>query len=184
MSRLGNKPVALPAGVDVSCQGGTIKVKGPKGEMTLPLKGSISVKVDGQAKVAQVVRSSNARQERAYHGLFRSLLAGMVTGVTQGYSKELQIVGTGYRAAMEGSVLVLNVGLSNPVRFQVPKGLNVTCPSQTQIIIAGVDKQLVGAFAAEVRLTHPPDPYHGKGLRYRDEVVRKLTGKTFGSTAT
>jgi len=184
MSRLGNKPVPIPAGVDVSIQSGAIKVKGPKGEMLLPLKGSISVKVDGQAKMAQVVRGGNARQERAFHGLYRSLLAGMITGVSQGYSKELDIVGTGYRAAMEGSVLVLNIGLSNPVRFQVPKGLTVTCPSQTQVVIAGVDKQLVGAFAAEVRLVHPPDPYHGKGLRYRDEAVRKLTGKTFGSTAT
>jgi large subunit ribosomal protein L6 len=184
MSRLGNKPVPIPAGVDVSCQGGVVKVKGPKGELTLPLKGSITVQVDGQTKAAQVVRASNARQERAYHGLFRSLLAGMVIGVTQGYTKELLIVGTGYRAAMEGSTLVLNVGLSNPVRFPVPKGLTVTCPSQTQIVFTGIDKQLVGAFAAEVRLVHTPDPYHGKGLRYRDEVVRKLTGKTFGSTAT
>jgi large subunit ribosomal protein L6 len=184
MSRLGNKPVPIPAGVEVSCQGGAVKVKGPKGEMSLPLKGSISVQVDGQTKMAQVVRSSNARQERAYHGLFRSLLAGMITGVAQGYNKELQIVGTGYRATMEGSTLVLVIGLSNPAKFPVPKGLTVTCPTQTQVIIAGVDKQMVGAFAAEVRLVHPPDPYHGKGLRYRDEVVRKLTGKTFGSTAT
>lgn len=184
MSRLGNKPVSIPAGVEVSSQGGMVKVKGPKGELTLPLKGGISVKVDAAAKVAQVTRGNNARQERAYHGLFRSLLAGMVEGVTKGYTKELDIVGTGYRAAMEGTTLVLNIGLSNPVRMPAPKGLTVTCPSQTQVVVTGIDKQLVGAYAAEVRLVHPPDPYHGKGLRYRGEVVRKLTGKTFGSTAT
>jgi large subunit ribosomal protein L6 len=184
MSRLGKKPVPIPAGVEVSCQGGILKVKGPKGELAIPVKGSIAVNVDAQAKAAQVVRSGNARQERAFHGLYRSLLAGMVTGVTRGYSKELDIVGTGYRAAMDGATLVLNIGLSNPVRIPVPPGLTVACPTQTQVVISGIDKQKVGALAAELRLIHPPDPYHGKGLRYRDEVVRKLTGKTFGSTAT
>ena len=184
MSRLGNKPVAIPPGVDVSFQDRRLKVKGPKGELALEVKGSIAVQVEGEPRMAKVVRSGAARQERAFHGLYRSLLAGMIAGVTRGYTKELDIVGTGFRAAIEGNELVMSLGLSHPVRLSVPAGLTVTCPTQTQIVISGIDKQLVGAFAAEVRLVHPPDPYHGKGLRYRGEVVRKLTGKTFGSTAT
>ena len=184
MSRLGNKPVPVPAGVEVSFQDRQLKVKGPKGELALEVKGSIAVKVEGEPPMAKVVRSGAARQERAFHGLYRSLLAGMIAGVTRGYTKELDIVGTGFRAATEGNELVMSLGLSHPVRLGIPAGLTVTCPSPTQVVIAGINKQLVGAFAAEVRQVHPPDPYHGKGLRYRGEAVRKLAGKTFGSTAT
>jgi large subunit ribosomal protein L6 len=184
MSRLGNKPVALPDGVEVSFQNRVLSVKGPKGDMSIPVKGTIDFKVESSPKQVRTLRASSERQERAFHGLYRSLLAGMVLGVTKGYTKELDIVGTGYRATVEGGVLVLQVGLSHPVKIAAPAGVTVTCPSQTQIVITGVDKQKVGKLAAEVRLVHPPDPYHGKGVRYRNEVVRKLAGKTFGSTAT
>jgi large subunit ribosomal protein L6 len=184
MSRLGNKPVSLPAGVDVSFQSRTLKVKGPKGELSIPVRGGIAFKVEPEAKQVRVTRGSDTRQERAFHGLYRSLLAGMVTGVVLGYTKELDIVGTGYRALVEGGVLVLSIGMSHPVRMPIPAGLTVTCSSPTQVVITGTDKQKVGAFAADARRKHPPDPYHGKGVRYRNEVVRKLAGKTFGSTAT
>lgn len=184
MSRLGNKPVALPDGVEVSFKDRVLRVKGPKGDMSIPVKGAIDFKLENEPKQVRILRSSTERQERAYHGLYRSLLAGMVVGVTKGYTRELDIVGTGYRAAVEGGVLVLQLGLSHPVRITPPAGVTVTCPSQTQVVITGADKQKVGKLAAEVRRVHPPDPYHGKGLRYRGEVVRKLAGKTFGSTAT
>jgi large subunit ribosomal protein L6 len=184
MSRLGKKPIAVPAGVEVSFSGGQLRVKGPKGEMTQELKGGISVEVKTEGKEAWVHRKGEAKQDRAFHGLYWSLLRNMVQGVSKGYTKELDIVGTGYRASVEGGALVMQVGFSHPVKMVIPEGLTVTCPSQTQVVVTGVDKQKVGNFAATARNWHPPDPYHQKGIRYRGEQVRKLTGKTFGSTAT
>jgi large subunit ribosomal protein L6 len=184
MSRLGRKPVEVPGGVEVSFAGRVLRVKGPKGELTQEVQGGVTVEVDAARKVALVKRSSDERQERAYHGLYRALLANMIAGVTKGYTKELDIVGTGYRASVEGGALVMAVGFSHPVRLPVPPGLTVTCPSQTQVTISGADRQKVGDFAAKARACHPPDPYHQKGIRYRAEQVRKLTGKTFGSTTT
>ncbi len=182
MSRLGKKPVVVPGGVEVSFAEGIMRVKGPKGELSQEVKGGISVAVDGEKKEAWVNRSGDDRQSKAFHGLYRALLGNMVDGVTKGYTKELDIVGTGYRASVEGGALVMQVGFSHPVRMEIPEGLNVTCPSQTQVVVNGIDKQQVGNFAAEARASHPPDPYHQKGIRYRGEYVRKLTGKTFGST--
>jgi large subunit ribosomal protein L6 len=184
MSRLGKKPVSVPDGVEVSFAEGLLRVKGPKGEMTQEVRGGVRVEVDAAKKEAWVHRSGEARQDRAYHGLYRALLGNMVEGVTKGYTKELDIVGTGYRASVEGGQLVMQVGYSHPVKLTIPEGLTVTCPSQTQVVVTGVDKQKVGNFAAMARASHPPDPYHQKGVRYRGEQVRKLTGKTFGSTAT
>jgi large subunit ribosomal protein L6 len=184
MSRLGKKPVGIPAGVEITFADGVMRVKGPKGELSQGLKGSISLEVDSEKKEAWVRRAGDTRQERAFHGLYRALLANMVEGVTKGYTKELDIVGTGYRASVEGDQLVMQVGFSQPARLSIPQGLTVTCPSQTQVVVSGIDKQKVGNFAAEARAVHPPDPYHQKGIRYRGEQVRKLTGKTFGSTAT
>lgn len=184
MSRLGNIPVSLPAGVEVAAGGGKVTVKGPKGTLARDLGGGISVEVDAQARLARVRRSSDERQEKALHGLYRSLLAGMVQGVTKGFHKDLDIVGVGYRAAVEGGELALHVGFSQPRRLAIPEGLTVACPAPTQVHVEGIDKQKVGEFAARVRKTRPPDPYQGKGIRYRDEAVRKLAGKTFGSTAT
>ncbi len=184
MSRIGKQPVSVPAGVDVSFADRVVRVKGPKGELSQELNGGITVEVDAQKKQALVRRVSDSSQQKAFHGLYRALLFNMVEGVTKGYSKNLDIVGTGYRATVEGGVLVMQIGFSHPVNMPIPEGLNVTCPSQTQIVVAGADKQKVGNFAAAARAWHPPDPYHQKGIRYRGEFVRKLTGKTFGSTAT
>ncbi|MHC4916091.1 MAG: 50S ribosomal protein L6 [Planctomycetota bacterium] len=183
MSRLGKKPVAIPDGVEVSYSEGTLRVKGPKGEMTQEVKGNLTVEVDAAAKQVWVRREGNASQQKAFHGLYWALLRNMVEGVSKGYTKELDIVGTGYRASIEGGALVMQIGFSHPVKMVIPEGLVVTCPSQTQVVVSGVDKQKVGNFAATARSWHPPDPYHQKGIRYRGEQVRKLTGKTFGSTA-
>jgi large subunit ribosomal protein L6 len=183
MSRLGKKPIVIPDGVDVSFADGVMRAKGPKGELSQGVRGPISVEVKAEAKEAWVKRSGNDKQSRAYHGLYRSLLANMIEGVSKGYTIELDIVGTGYRASIENGALVMQVGYSHPVVMKIPEGLNVTCPSQTQVVVQGADKQKVGNFAAEARASHPPDPYHQKGIRYRGEQVRKLTGKTFGSTA-
>lgn len=184
MSRLGKKPIALPSGVEVSFADDLIKVKGPKGAMSQEVRGGITVEVKAEEKQVWVHRKGDGRQSKAFHGLYWALLRNMVQGVSQGYLKDLDIVGTGYRAAMEGNVLVMQIGFSHSVRMPAPEGLTVTCPQPTQIQVSGADKQKVGAFAAEARSKHPPDPYHGKGIRYRGEVVRKLTGKSFGSTAT
>jgi len=183
MSRLGKKPVAVPDGVEIAFADDVMRVKGPKGELTQDVKGGITVEVDAEKKEAWVHRGADTRQARAFHGLYRALLSNMVEGVTKGYTKELDIVGTGYRASVEGGVLVMQVGFSHPVRMEIPEGLLVQCPSQTQVTVSGIDKQKVGNFAAEARASHPPDPYHQKGIRFRGEYVRKLTGKTFGSTA-
>jgi large subunit ribosomal protein L6 len=183
MSRLGKKPVVVPAGVEVAFDGGTMCVKGPKGEISQEVRGGISVEVDSQKREAWVRRGADDRQSRAYHGLYRALLGNMVEGVTKGFTREVDVVGTGYRASVEGGQLVLQVGFSHPVRLTIPEGLDVKCPSQTQVVVSGIDKQKVGNFAAEARAVHPPDPYHQKGMRMRGEYVRKLTGKQFGSTA-
>lgn len=184
MSRIGKQPVSVPAGVEVSFADAVVRVKGPKGELSQELKGGLTVEIDAGKKEARVLRVSDDSQQKAFHGLYRSLLFNMVEGVTKGYSKDLDVVGTGYRVSVEGGVLVMQIGFSHPVKMPIPEGLTVTCPSQTQIVVAGADKQMVGNFAAEARGWHPPDPYHQKGIRYRGEFVRKLTGKTFGSTAT
>jgi large subunit ribosomal protein L6 len=184
MSRLGKKPVTIPGGVEVSFTKGLLRVKGPKGELTQEVRGTISVEVDAVKQIALVKRSGDERQDRAYHGLYWALLVSMVGGVAKGYTKELDIVGTGYRATVEGGNLVMQIGFSHPVKMLIPKGLSVVCPSQTQVVVSGADKQMVGDFAARARSHHPPDPYHQKGIRYRGEQVRKLAGKTFGSTAT
>ncbi len=183
MSRLGKKPVAVADGVAVEFGDGLLRVKGPKGELTQEVKGGVTVEVDATKKEALVKRPDDGRQSRAFHGLYRALLMNMVQGVTKGYSKELDIVGTGYRASVEGGVLSMQVGFSHAVRMDIPEGLTVTCPTQTQVVVSGIDKQKVGNFAAEARAAHPPDPYHQKGIRFRGEYVRKLTGKSFGSTA-
>jgi large subunit ribosomal protein L6 len=183
MSRLGKKPVVIANGVEITFGDGLMRVKGPKGELTQEVKGGISVEVDAAKKQAMVNRADDGRQSRAFHGLYRALLINMVEGVTKGYTKELDIVGTGYRASVENGVLLMQVGFSHPVRMEIPDGLTVTCPTQTQVLVSGIDKQKVGNFAAEARASHPPDPYHQKGIRFRGEYVRKLTGKSFGSTA-
>ena len=175
MSRIGKLPVALASGVEVKVADGTVRVKGPKGELSTPMLRNLRVEVgDGQV---QVHRDGDDKPTRALHGLLRSLLNNMVTGVTKGFTRELEIVGVGYRAEVKGKSLVLSVGYSHPVEMAVPQGLEVKLDGQTKIAISGTDKQRVGQFAAEVRKVRPPEPYKGKGIRYANEQVRRKVGK-------
>ena len=176
MSRIGNAPIELPQGVEVTLDGDVVRVKGPKGELARTLRPEVAVKVeDGQVVVT---RSSDVKQHRAYHGLTRALLANMVAGVSEGYRKALEIVGVGYRADKRGDALVLNVGYSHEVEYPEPEGITLTTPSQTQIVVEGIDKQKVGQVAAELRAVRPPEPYKGKGIRYEGEQIRRKAGKT------
>jgi large subunit ribosomal protein L6 len=184
MSRIGKKPVPIPAGVEVQVAGSTVTIKGPKGTLTQAVNGAIEVQVDGAAKVVRVLRNSELRADKAKHGLYRSLIANMVEGVTKGYARSLEIQGVGYRVVPQGTRLQLFVGYNNkrPEIYDVPAGIQVVCPSPTEINISGIDKQLVGQVAASLRHVRPPDVYKGKGIRYKGEVVRKLPGKTVAAT--
>ena len=177
MSRIGKIPVSIPAGVTVSVDGPTLKVKGPKGELTRTLEGGVSAKVEGSQVV--LTRAGDEQAHRARHGLYRALLKSMVDGVSTGFEKRLEIVGVSYQAKLAGRTLTLNLGYCNPVVIEVPKGLTVECPQPTLVIIRGHDKQLVGQFAAEIRRNRPPEPYKGKGVRYVGEVVVQKAGKSF-----
>lgn len=180
MSRIGRQPVIIPAGVKVSVSAGKVMVEGPKGklERVLPL-GGVAVEVkDGQALVS---RPDDTRKAKALHGLVRSLVNNMVLGVTKGYEKELHIEGVGYRAAVAGSVLNLTLGYSHPVEFAIPKGINITVDAQTEVKVSGTDKELVGQVAANIRFLREPEVYRGKGVRYKDEVIRRKAGKTASS---
>lgn len=176
MSRIGNQPIELPQGVEVKIDGATVRVKGPKGELERTLRPEVKVKVeDGQIVVT---RQSEAKQHRAYHGLTRALVANMVEGVATGFRKGLEIIGVGYRADKRGSELVLTVGYSHEVKYPEPEGIAITTPTQTTIVVEGIDKQKVGQVAAELRAVRPPEPYKGKGIRYQGEQVRRKAGKT------
>lgn len=177
MSRIGNKPVAVPDNVKVAVADGNVVVEGPLGKLEQSVRPEIEVRFDEAAKALIVSRNSEARLARALHGLVRSLIQNMVVGVTKGYEKRLEIVGVGYIAALQGGVLQLRVGLANELQKPVPAGLNVTCPDQQHVVIKGIDKQLVGQFAAEVRALRKPEPYKGKGIRYEGEAVRRKQGK-------
>ncbi|MDJ0791381.1 MAG: 50S ribosomal protein L6 [Acidimicrobiia bacterium] len=180
MSRIGNAPIELPGGVEVKVAGDAVEVKGPKGSLTQSIDARLSVSVDDG--VVTVAREDDERQTRALHGLTRALLANMVTGVSDGYSKELSIVGVGYRAALKGSALELQVGYSHPVNIDAVDGVTFEVPEPTRIIVGGIDKQKVGQVAADIRAVRPPEPYKGKGIRYVDEYVRRKAGKA-GVTA-
>lgn len=175
MSRIGKIPVSIPAGVTVSVDGPTLKVKGPKGELTRTLEGGVSAKVEGSQVV--LTRAGDEQAHRARHGLYRALLKSMVDGVSTGFEKRLEIVGVSYQAKLAGRTLTLNLGYCNPVVIEVPKGLTVECPQPTLVIIRGHDKQLVGQFAAELRSLRKPEPYKGKGVRYQGEQIKLKPGK-------
>jgi large subunit ribosomal protein L6 len=175
MSRIGKAPIGLPAGVDVSYDDNTVVVKGPKGTLSQDLDPRISVAIDDG--VLTVTRENDEREARALHGLSRALIANMVIGVSDGYSKELQAVGVGYRGALKGKTLELQVGYSHPVVIEAPDGITFEVPEPTRFIISGIDKQLVGQVAANIRAVRPPEPYKGKGIRYVDEYVRRKAGK-------
>ena len=175
MSRIGKQPIAIPAGVKVSFDNGIIKVEGPKGKLSQAVHSNMLVEIT--ATEIKVSRPNDEKLNRSLHGLTRTLIANMVIGVTEGFKKELEIVGIGYRCAVEGGTLVLNVGYSHQVRLTPPEGVTVEAPGPNKIIVSGSDKQKVGQFAAEVRGVRPPEPYKGKGIRYIDEVVRRKEGK-------
>ncbi len=179
MSRIGKLPVSIPAGVQVEAGPQRLKVKGPRGELELALRPEVEVKVEGAA--VKVGRRQEGRQARAYHGLTRALVANMVKGVTAGYEKSLEVVGVGWNMSVAGRKVVLNVGYCRPVELAIPSGITVTCPTNTQAVIAGADKQAVGLLAAQIRAARPPEPYKGKGVRYKGEYVRQKAGKSFGS---
>lgn len=176
MSRIGKMPIKVPAGVNVAVEGNLVKVKGPKGEISREIHHDLSVDVaDGQIRVN---RPSDEREYKALHGLTRTLIANMVEGVTKGYQKSLELVGTGYRASKSGTKLVLTVGYSHPVEIEPPKGIEIEVPNPASIIVKGIDKETVGELSAKIRAVRAPEPYLGKGIRYAGEKVRRKVGKT------
>ncbi len=176
MSRVGRKPIPIPKGVEVQVDGSQVRVKGPKGELVQEFRPEVSIRVEDGTAVVE--RAAETKTHRAFHGLSRALLANMVTGVTDGFRKSLEIVGVGYRAEKRGNALVLNVGYSHQVEYPEPKGITITTPNPTTIVVEGIDKQQVGQVAAEIRSVRPPEPYKGKGIRYQGEHVRRKAGKT------
>ncbi|MCZ0718069.1 50S ribosomal protein L6 [Aerococcus kribbianus] len=176
MSRIGNRPVELPSNVTLDIDGNTVTVKGPKGELTQTFSPVIEMKVDDN--IVTFERPNDNKAVRSIHGTTRALFNNMVVGVSEGFTKELEMVGVGYRAQMSGDKLVVNVGLSHPVEFEVPEGIEIEVPSNTQIKVKGISKEAVGQLAAEIRATRLPEPYKGKGVRYVGEYVRRKEGKT------
>ena len=177
MSRIGRMPVAVPAGVEVTvADGNLVTVKGPKGTLTQQLCPVMTIKQDGAE--LHVTRPNDEKENRALHGLTRALLHNMIVGVTEGYKKELDINGVGYRAAKEGKKLVLTIGYSHPVEVEEIDGITIDVPNPNHLVVSGCDKQKVGQFAAELREKRPPEPYKGKGIKYTDEVIRRKVGKT------
>ena len=178
MSRIGRKPVVMLDAVKASLQGQQLNVQGPKGKLSLTIHPRLKVEVkDNHINVA---RPTDIRTDRALHGLTRSLIQNMVTGVTQGYIKELEIVGVGFKAVVKGKILNLAVGYTHPIDYVIPEGIEIKCPNPTRVVIAGTDKQQVVQVAAELRSFYKPEPYKGKGIRYVGEVVRRKQGKTVG----
>ena len=175
MSRIGKMPIPIPAGVEVKLDGHTVEVKGPKGVLKREFSPKIDIRMEEGTLI--VTRDSDVPEERSLHGLTRALLANMVTGVTGGFEKRLLLTGVGYRAAMNGSKLALTVGKSHPVEMDPGSDLKVEVPQPNTIIVSGIDKELVGAFAANVRAVRPPEPYKGKGIRYANEVIKRKAGK-------
>lgn len=176
MSRIGLKAIEVPEGVDVKLEGSTVTVKGPKGTLSRKLHADMIINIDD--KIVTVARPSDQKQHRALHGTTRSLIGNMVEGVSNGFQKQLEMIGVGYRAAKQGEKLVVSAGYSHPVEIDAISGIEIEVPKNTEIIIKGIDKELVGAVAANIRAIRPPEPYKGKGIRYAGEQVRRKEGKT------
>ena len=177
MSRIGRAPIAVPAGVEIQiADNNVVTVKGPKGTLTQQFHPNMGIALEGAELT--VTRPNDLKENRALHGLTRSLLHNMVVGVTEGYKKTLEVNGVGYRVALEGQKLVMNLGFSHQVIMEAPAGITIEVPNPNQIIVSGFDKQLVGQFAANIREKRPPEPYKGKGIKYSDEVIRRKVGKT------
>ncbi len=178
MSRIGKKPVPVPGGVKVQLNGAKIQVQGPKGKLETAVHPRIKVTVG--ASEIQVSRSTDIRMDRALHGLTRSLIKNMITGVTEGYKKDLEMEGVGFKAQVKGKVLNLVLGYTHPIDYPIPEGITIVCAKPTQIAVSGLDKQQVGQVAAEIRRYHKPEPYKGKGIHYVGEYIRRKQGKTVG----
>ncbi|MAV92921.1 MAG: 50S ribosomal protein L6 [Candidatus Marinimicrobia bacterium] len=181
MSNIGKQPISLPDSVKISISGNLVEVKGQLGELTLNYDSRIDILSKDDSVV--VTRKSNDRKDKELHGLYRALIQNMVTGVSIGFEKKLLLVGVGYTAEKKGDLLLINVGFSHPIYFQIPEGLNVTTPDQTTIVIKGHHKQNVGDFTAKIRSMRKPEPYKGKGIKYSDEVVRRKAGKVVGGAS-
>ena len=176
MSRIGRKPVVVPAGVEVAVNGNIVTVKGPKGQLEQEISKNLTVEVKEGEVV--VTRPTDNREDRAQHGLARTLINNMIVGVTQGFEKKMELVGVGYKAEKKGNTLVMNLGYSHPVEMVDPEGITTEVPKATEIIVRGADKALVGNYAANIRAWRKPEPYKGKGIKYVDEVIRRKEGKT------
>jgi len=183
MSRIGRKPVAIPSGVSIETKQNSVFVKGPKGEMSIMLLPEVSVVIEDNS--LQVNRKDDSDTARARHGLTRMLIENMAIGVSKGFEKSLEIIGVGYKAQLKGKVLVLNLGHSHPINFDIPEGIDITQDEKNKnlLFIRGIDKQLVGQVAADIRSYRPPEPYKGKGVRYGGEQVRRKAGKAAGGKA-
>jgi len=175
MSRVGKKAIPIPTDVKVSVSASGVQVQGPKGKLTTPIPPGISFAVEGSDLVCK--RSNDERQQRAFHGMARALAQNAVTGVTQGFSKELDIVGVGYKAQLEGNRVIFSLGFSHPVEYKIPEGIKIAVDKQTRVVVSGIDRQRVGQVAAEIRSLRKPDPYKQKGIRYAGEVLKKKAGK-------
>ncbi len=178
MSRIGKKPITIPKGVTIKKDGNHLIVKGPKGELENSFHPNIKIEVT-EAEIV-VTRPDDTKENKALHGLTRALLQNMVQGVTEAYTKTLDIVGVGYRVELKGANLLVNIGYSHPIYFMPPEGVTLQAPTQTQIVISGIDKQLVGMVAAKIRSIRKPEPYKGKGIKYSDEQIMRKAGKTAG----
>lgn len=178
MSRIGKLSIAVPAGVSMKCENNVVTIKGPKGELSRKISSSIGVKEEnGQITLEPL---NNAKETGAYHGLYRALIASMVKGVSEGFTKALEVKGVGWKVAKQGNKLVLNVGFSHPVEYTEPAGIKLEVPSPTDITVSGIDKELVGQVAANLRAIRVPEPYHGYGIRYKGEHIEHKEGKTSG----
>ena len=178
MSRIGKMPIALPAGVEVKFVDGVVTVKGAKGTLSREVVGNIGIEVEGATLLVKAL--DDKADTNAKHGLYRALLNGMVTGVSEGFVKSLEIKGVGWKAAVQGNKLILNVGFSHPVEFVAPEGIKFECPTLTEVNVSGISKELVGQTAANIRKVRIPEPYHGYGIRYKGEYVEHKEGKTSG----
>lgn len=181
MSRIGKKPVSFPSEVTVSLNGQELSVKGPKGDLKLVAHPNMTLVVNQEDRTVQVNRPNDERENRALHGLTRSLINNMVIGVVKPFERSLLIVGVGYNASLQGSKLVLQVGYANKIELEVPPGVLCECTDVTRVVVRSADKQAVGQFAANIRAVRPPEPYKGKGIRYENEHIRRKSGKAFGS---
>lgn len=175
MSRIGLKPITIPAGVDVQINSNAVTVKGPNGTLSMDAHPNMAISVEGSEII--VSRPNDDKENRSLHGLTRSLIANMVTGVTEGFKKNLEVNGVGYRVQLQGKTLVMNLGFSHQVTMEAPEGIKIECPSANAIVISGADKQAVGQFAAQIREKRPPEPYKGKGIKYAEEHIRRKEGK-------